>query len=103
MIFTHLKHLASWETIKTIKACGCMKLFKASSKVQGEVTCFLIPPASFAYTRRPDQTEYVEVISNFAVISKVSLPPALTPAPHARLSRLTRGVRVRVRSTGYHA
>ena len=80
-VFAHLQRFASWETIKTIKAVGCMKLFKASRKILGEVTCFLIPPASLKFARRPDGTEYIEFTSNFAVLSKAGL--VMPTCPHA--------------------
>ena len=66
----NLKRLASWETIPTIKASGCMKLFKATRRQSGEVTCFLFPPAKAIWRKRKDLTTTLEITSNFAVLSK---------------------------------
>ena len=87
MAFMDLKHLAAWHTIKTIKAAGCMKLFKATRRVVGEVTCFLVPPAFAQYSRRPDQTESLELTTNYAVLSKARA--AARPPPPPTITGLT--------------
>ena len=69
-----LARTASFETLKNIKGYQSMKLFKATRKQHGEVTCMLMVPATAWQTTRPDGTASLTIVCHTAILSKVSEP-----------------------------
>ena len=67
-----LEQTANFQTLKSIKAYGTLKLFKATQKQHGEVTAMLMVPAQAWLIFRPDGTSSLTIFCHTAVLSKVS-------------------------------